>query len=139
MTMPTLETICQEIQDVVGAVSGVRVAPDVPLETNAIKDVTAFVYPGTGQLTESTDGIEEGRHTIHLQIITPRRHLRTDFARVIGLGDTVPRALLLSRTLSSSVLQIGEIRYTFGLVEFGGEGQLGWMFEVDVLASGTLS
>lgn len=138
MTLPSLVAICAAVQDVVGAVTGVRFAPDTPPEQSAISDVVGYCYPGTGSFTEITAGRAAGRHTLHLVILTPRRHLRTDYARIIGLGDTVPRALLSAGTMSGVVLQIDAIRYTFGQQEWGGQSEIGWMFELDTLSAGTL-
>jgi hypothetical protein len=114
-------------------------APDTPPETNAISDVVGYCYPGTGSFTEITAGRASGRHTLHLVILTPRRNLRTDYARVIGLGDTVPRALLTAGTLAGTTLQINEVRYTFGALEWGGQQEFGWLFELETLSAGTLA
>ena len=138
MTMSTLVQICAAVQDVVEHVTGIRFAPDVPPEQQAGADVSAYCWPGTGRTVEITDGQQEAHHTLHLFIITPQRNQRTDFARVISLGDTVPRALLNDPTLAGTVLQIDEIRYTFGQLEWSGGRDLGWQFDVDVLAGGTL-
>lgn len=139
MTLPTLVAICGAVQDVVAAVTGIRMAPDTPPEQSAISDVVGYCYPGTGSFTEITAGRASGRHTLHLVILTPRRHLRTDYARIVGLGDTVPRALLSAGTLAGTTLQINEVRYTFGALEWGGQQEFGWLFELDTLSVGTLA
>ena len=139
MTMPTLVQICTAVQDVVGALSGIRIAPDVPTEQTTGGDVTAFCYPGTGSVTVVTAGRMQAQHTLHLQIITPRRNLRTDWARIVGLGDTVPRALLGDLTLAGTVLHINTVDYTFGTLEWGGTNELGWSFTLAVLAAGTIT
>lgn len=139
MTLPTLVAICQAVQDVVGAVTGVRMAPDVPPEQGAGSDVSGYCYPGTGRFDQVTAGRGRGQHTLHLIILTPRRNLRTDYARIVGYGDTVPRALLGQHTLAGTVLNIDEIRYTFGALEWGGQQEFGWLFELDVLAVGGLT
>ncbi len=139
MTMPTLVQICAAVQDVVGVATGIRFAPDVPPEQQAGSDVSAYCWPGTGRTVEITKSEQEAHHTLHLYIITPQRNQRTDFARVIALGDTVPRALLNDTTLAGTVLQIDDIRYTFGKMEWSGGSDLGWLFEIDVLASGSLT
>jgi hypothetical protein len=128
MTLPTLVAICAAVQDVVGAVTGIRMAPDTPPEQSAISDVVGYCYPGTGAFTEITTGRASGRHTLH----------RTDYARIIGLGDTVPRALLNAGTLAGTTLQINEVRYTLGEMQWGGQAEFGWLFELDTLSAGTL-
>jgi hypothetical protein len=138
MTLPNLVAICAAVQDIVATVTGIRFAPDTPSEQTTISDVSGYCYPGTGRFTEITTGRASGQHTLHLVILTPRRHLRTDFARIIALGDTVPRALLSAGTLAGTALQINEIRYTFGALEWGGQQEFGWLFELDTLSAGTL-
>lgn len=139
MTMPTLSAIIAAVQDVTGAVTGIRFAPDVPPEQSVINGVMAVCYPAEGKFDEITSGRERGEHTLHLLIATPWRNLRTDWARIIGLGDTIPRALLAAGTLTSTVLQSNEIRYTFGPVEWGDQQMFGWIFYLDVLTVGSLS
>jgi hypothetical protein len=139
MTLPTLVAICAAVQDVVGAVTGIRMAPDTPPEDNAIGGISGYCYPGTGTFTQITAGRAQGLHTLHLVILTPRRHLRTDYARIVGLGDTVPRALLTAGTLAGTIIQTNGIRYTFGALEWGGQQEFGWLFELDVMAIGSLT
>lgn len=139
MTMPTLSQIIAAVQDVTGAVTGIRFAPDVPPEQSVINGVIAVCYPAAGMFREITSGREQGEHTLHLLIATPARNLRTDWARIIGLGDTVPRALLAGGTLTATVLQTNEITYTFGPVEWGDQQLFGWIFNLDVLTIGGLS
>lgn len=139
MTMPTLAQICAGVQDIVGALSGIRIAPDVPTEQTLSSDVTAFCYPNTGSFELITVGRERGDHVLHLYIITPRRNLRTDWARILGLGDTIPRALLGDMTLGGTTIHINSIRYTFGTLEWGGQQEFGWQFELDVSSVGSLT
>ena len=140
MTIATLSAICQAVQDVVGALTGIRMAPDIPADQTATADVTGFCYPGSGrfELADSGGhGIAE--HTLQLIVLTPRRNLRTDYARVIGLGDTVAKALLTDPTLNGTVLNIDRIGYTFGGLEWGGQSEFGWMFALDVRTAGSIT
>ena len=137
--MATLSAICAAIQAVVGELDGIRVAPDAPTEMSNIQDTTAFCYPHVGSIIEVTGGQLEADHTITMSIITPRRNMRTDWARIVGFGETVPRALLLDQTLGGVVMAISQIRYTFGEVQWAGQQELGWQFEIDVMAQGTTS
>ena len=139
MTLPTLVQICAGVQDIVGALTGIRIAPDVPADQSLGGDVTAFCYPSTGNFELITVGRERGNHVLHLNVITPRRALRTDWARIIGLGDTIPRALLGDMTLGNTVIHINSIRYTFGTLEWGGQQEIGWQFEIDVFGVGSLA
>lgn len=139
MTMPTLVAICAAVQDIVGALGGIRIAPDVPTDNNPIADVTAFCYPANGTFEIITAGREQGNHAIHLNVITPRRNLRTDWARVIALGDTIPRALLGDLTLSGTTLHIRSVAYTFGSLEWAGKTEMGWQFLIDVMTAGSLT
>jgi hypothetical protein len=139
MTMPTLVQICEGVQDIVGALAGIRIAPDVPTDQAVGGDVTAFCYPGIGTFELIAKGREKGTHTLHLYVITPRRNLRTDWARIIALGDTIPRALLGDVTLGGTTLHIAQIRYTYGQLEWGGQQELGWLFELEVFGAGSLA
>jgi hypothetical protein len=139
MTMSSLADICSAVQTIVLTVTGIRAAPDVPTETPNLMDAVSYCYPGTGTVTTKTPGRQDGEHTLHLTIITPRRNLRTDWARIIGFGDTVPRALLNDNSLGGTVMDINEIRYTFGAMEWAGQSELGWLFEIDVQETGSLS
>lgn len=138
-TMPTLAQSCAAVQDVAGAVTGIRSAPDIPPEQIPDGSVIAIAFPGPGEVTEITLNRTSGEHTIHLMVCTARKHLRTDWARVIALGDTVPRALFAAGTLNSTVLQVLAVRYTFGDMEWGGQQLFGWLFEIDVLGVGGLT
>jgi len=140
MTMNTLPTIIAAVQDYVSAVSGVRVAPDVPPEQTAGGGVFAFVYPANGTFSViAAGGREQGLHTLHLMLGTPRAHMRSDWARVIEIGDTVARALLNAGTMSGQIIDVSDLRYTFGDLEWGGQQLFGWMFEIDVRLTGALS
>lgn len=139
MTLPTLAAIMAGMQDVVGAVGGIRFSPDVPPEQLPGGDVWGLVYPAAGTFEEVTAGRATGSHTLHLMIATPLRNLRTDWGRVIGLGDPVARALLAAGTLGGTALHANALRYTFGSIEWGGSQLFGWRFEVDVLAAGSLT
>lgn len=137
MTMSTLGAIVAAVQDVVGAVSGVRFAPDVPPD-GWPSGVCSLVYPAIGTFTEITAGRESAEHTLHCLVATARANLRSDWATVIGLGDSVPAALLKNATLSGVVLHDREIRYTFGELEWAGQQLFGWRFEIDVSLTGSL-
>jgi hypothetical protein len=115
-------------------------APDVPAEQTATADVMGFCYPGSGRFVlADAGGRGLAEHTLHLIILTPRRHLRTDYARVIGLGDAVAKALLTAPTLAGTVLNIDRIGYTFGGLEWGGQQEFGWMFALDVTTAGSIT
>jgi hypothetical protein len=140
MTMNTLPTIIAAVQDYVGAVSGVRMAPDVPTEQLPAGGVYAYVYPASGTFSViAAGGREQGEHTLHLMLGTPRANMRTDWARVVALGDTVARALLVAGTMSGQIIDVQEVRYTFGDLEWGGQQLFGWMMELDVRLTGALS
>ena len=140
MTMNTVATIIAAVQDVVAAVTGIRTAPDIPPDQIAGGGVVALVYPASGRFRViASPDREEGLHTLHLMLATPYANMRTDWARIIGLGDTVPRALLNAGTMTATIIQINECRYTFGQLEWGGQQMFGWMFEIDVLLTGALT
>lgn len=140
MSMPTLPTLIAAVQDYVGVVTGIRTAPDAPPDQIAGGGVCALVYPASGAIRDlAAGGLLEGQHTLHLMLATPRVNLRSDWARVIALGDTVTRALLGANTMSGVLVMITECRYTFGDLEWGGQQLFGWLFELDTLLAGSAS
>jgi hypothetical protein len=140
MTLATLATIIAGIQDEVLTLSDIRLAPDVPPEQIAGGGVFAVVYPASGRFEQTTsDDRGQGEHTLHLMVATPQVNLRSDWARIIGFGTTVPNAILHGATLGGAILQSNQIRYTFGPLEWGGQQMFGWLFEIDVLTVGLIT
>jgi len=72
-------------------------------------------------------------------IATPYANLRSDYKRVIALGDTVPLALESEGTISGLIVQIDQERYTFGRTEWGGQDYFGYVWELDVRVTGSMS
>lgn len=138
MSLTTLDTIVAAVQDLVGALEGVRMAPDIPPEQIAGGSVWAAVYPANGTITGISAGRQQGEHTLHIMVATAERNLRSDWARIISYGTTVPNAILGSSTLGGAVLQANTLRYSFGQIEWGGQQMIGWTFEADILTTGSI-
>jgi len=139
MSMPTLAEVVAAIQDVAGAVTGIQSAPDTPPDQIPGAGAIAICFPAGGTVQEVTAGRLRGDHILHLMVATPARNLRTDWDRMIGFGDTIPKAILAGGTLSATVLQTTEIPYTFGPMEWAGQQYFGWIFELKVITAGTLA
>jgi hypothetical protein len=140
MTIVTLTTLRQAVQDVVGGITGIRMAPDEPDEAVPISDVTGYCSARAGHYEQTTsDGIVEATHQLHLDILTPRRHYRTDNARLKNLIDTVALVLLGDTTLGGLVLDMALTDYTYGTLPWGGQDMLAWQFELTVRVTGTVT
>ncbi len=136
MSMTTVAQVIEAVQTVVTGVTGVRFAAFTPPDQVAISGVSAICYPAAGRWTEVTAGRMTGEHTLHLLIGTPLRNLRSDWLRVIGMGDGVAHALLTAGTLAGVIVQTNDIPYTFGPVDWAGEQLFGWLFELSILTIG---
>ena len=98
------------------------------------------VYPASGRFEQTTsDSRAQAYHTLHLMVATPQTNLRSDWARIINLGTTVPNVLLHGGTLGGAILESEQVRYTFGPLEWGGQQMFGWLFEIDVLVVGAIT
>jgi len=137
VTLSTISAIVGALQGIIDDVSGIRVAPTVPPEQLAGSGVFAILTPASGRYHMIAPGRYEVNHTFHLMIATPYANLRTDYARVLALGDTIPKALEGAGTISGMIVQIDEERYTFGRTEWGGQDYFGYVWELDVRATGT--
>lgn len=135
--MTTVAGLCEIVKGIGVATAGVTPSPTrSPREQVPSGGVFIECYPVRGEFAEVTRGRLKGEHTLHLMAATPLKHMRTDWERVIGLGDTLSAALLAA-DLPDVLTQT--VRYTCGELEFGGQELFGWLFEIDVTTRGALS
>lgn len=131
----TRVAVVQAIQDVVGALAGIREAPDYPPEQiNA--PLQAVCYAANGTFREASlaaPGCYEVKpQTYVLLLYLPLKDLPRDMERLLPYVDSIPVALLATKTLSGAVTAINDIRYTFVSGEWGGILMRGYRFEIDV-------
>lgn len=121
------------IQDVVGALSGIRYAPDNPTDLAAQADPIAICMAGTG-LIDYADGLTiYNPITLRLWVTVAHKDTPRNDAAVIGYGDSVPQALWQSIDLAGTVDSIEAIRIVgYGPWTVAGLQRFGWAFEIDV-------
>jgi hypothetical protein len=118
------------IQDTVGAVTGIRVAPDYAPDNLSIFPASV-VYPRTGTIDSGPAGNMKALHNFVIEIHVDRMNLQKDLARVIPFGDSIPEALLDDPTIDGTISTFGVIDYTFGPMTWGDIPTIGWRFVVN--------
>ena len=129
--MATLQQVIDQIQDAVGALSGIRAAPDEPPES-------LNVYPFA--LAYSRDGFHEqrqgkmvGTHNIVVELHVARKDLARDIATAMGYAKSVPDAIFAAQEDGSiaGASWLGRISYTFGPMAWAEQPTIGFRFVVE--------
>lgn len=115
------------VQDVVGAITGIRGAPDTPPDQINVFPFSV-AYPTNGSWRRTRPGTREGVQKIAVEIHFSRTGLARDVAEALPFGDTVAEALLGNLTLAGTVFDLNSIDWTFGPMKWGGIDTLGWRF-----------
>ena len=118
--MGTLVQAIAALQDLTGALTGVREAPDYP--PGAIGVTPVFIaVPGSGEYTGLNQTLAKNRHVIALQLWVSRNDLARDVKELAPYIDTVSNMLLKNVTLTNTVETIVmPITYSVGPRESGG-------------------
>lgn len=119
--------IVQAVMDIVGAVPGIREAPDYPPEQ--LNDFPfAVAFPGEGTHQYGVAGERRFIGNVILEVHVSRIDLPAAVENSIGFGDTVPNALMNNVTLNGKVDTFESIMQTFGVLNWGDAQTLGWRF-----------
>ena len=130
----SLLTIIQAVQDITGAITGVRQAPDYPPNKVSTFPI-AVCYAASGSWTENPIDCITGDHIIRLELIWARRDIERLVESALPYGDSVATALLQNRTLNNTVSYIASIDYAFGVPQAGpyaGLDVIGWSWAIHV-------
>jgi hypothetical protein len=138
--MATLQAFVDQVQDAVGALSGIRGAPDEPPEQiAAFPFAVAYVRDGS---YEEKQGTLLGNHTVVVELHVARKDLARDVAAAMGYAKSIPNAIYDARrdgSLTSSS-HLGRISYTFGPMNWAELATLGFRFVIeDVRTEDTIS
>jgi hypothetical protein len=125
-----LQDAIAKIQSLVGAVSGIRAAPEYLPESINIFPY-AVCYAGSGSYDFAPAGVMKGLHNIILEIHVARKDLPRDTEKVMDYADSIPLAIMHDPTLSATVSTIGRISYTFGGMQYGDQLTLGFRFTLE--------
>lgn len=138
--MATLQDAIDQIQAVVGAVSGIRKAPDEPPD-QLNEFPFAVCMAASGSFRVGPPEIMQGVHTLVLEVHVARRDLTRDIQRLMPFAKSVPAAILAAYAAGTltAVQVIGGIRYELGALGWGGFETLGLRFWIeDVKTQDTL-
>ena len=127
--MATIQDAIEGIQDLVGAVSGIREAPDYAPEGIRIFPF-AVAYASAGSFEFGVAGEMKGLHDIAVEIHVARKNMRTALKTAMGFSDAVPAAIMADPTLGGDVDTFGSISYTFGAMNYGEMQTIGFRFIV---------
>jgi hypothetical protein len=127
----TLTDAIEQVQAIVGAISGIKRAPHYPPDKMS-EFPFAIAFPASGTFTADAGGVKRGLHRITLEIHTQRKNLARDVAAVIDYGESVSSALLNNLRLNNTVDTINQIAYEFGPLGYDTVVTLGYTFTIDV-------
>ena len=131
--MATLQAVIDQIQDEIGALSGIRAAPHEPPESmSAYPFAVAFVKSGNWTLGKPA-GCMTGLHDIVVELHIARKDLARDYAAAMAYAKSVPNAIgsawLVDVTMTS-LDAIGSIAYEFGQMSWAGIDTIGWRWTI---------
>lgn len=130
--MATLQQAIDRLQELVGAIDGIREAPDEPPENIAVFPF-AVAYASGGRWESVSSGWAIAYHTITLELHVSRRDLPRDVQKAMAYSESVIVALYNDPTLDGTVELINEpIAYTFGPLGWGNTETLGFSFSIPV-------
>jgi hypothetical protein len=122
-----------KIQDIIGAVTGIRAAPDYAPDSVKVYP-TAIVLPGSGTYELNTTGEMKALHNPEAFIFVGGS---TDLPKVLEaaypVGDAVAKALLADTSLGATADTFASLAYVFGPIVWGGMEHIGWTFTINEL------
>lgn len=132
--MATLQGAIDQIQAVVGAVSGIKAAPDEPPDQINFFPF-AVCYARTGRYSIGPPDTMHGIHVLWLEIHVARGadRLDNDVAKAMAFAKSVPDAIFgayKAGTLTALEVIQG-ISYEFGPLDWGGAPTLGFRFIIE--------
>ena len=134
--MATLQAIIDEIQDQVGAISGIRGAPDEPPDSiNAFPFAVCFV--DTGEYLIGPPQVMTGLHTIIVELHVARKDLERDVQRAMVYAKSIPNAIFAAHAASTftAFQTLTTITYEFGPLDWGDLQTIGFRFRLEGVKS----
>ena len=116
------------VQDAVGAVSGIRKAPDNPPDTFNVFPCAAC-YPHTGYY--DVDLMKTAHHDLRLLILVARKDMDRDVKKTVPYGDSIRDALWDAHRTDRTIDITGRVSYGYGDVTWGGLLCVGWAFTIE--------
>ena len=134
--MATLQEAIDEIQDQIGAISGIRGAPDEPPDSiNAFPFAVAYVE--SGEYYIGPPQVMTGLHTVVVESHVARKDLERDVARAMPYAKAIPNAIFAALTNSTftAFQTLGAIAYEFGPLDWGDVQTIGFRFRLEGVKS----
>lgn len=137
--MGTLVQAIAALQDLTGALTGVREAPDYPTGSIGVTPIFLAV-PSSGEYTGLNSLLAKNRHVIALQLWVSRKDLARDVKLLTPYIDTVSNMLLANVTLGGTIETIiMPITYTVGAREYGSATYLVCEWQITVKQENTIT
>lgn len=116
--MATLQQAIDQIQDIIGAMSDIRAAPDEPPE-RMNRYPFAVCYAGDGVYALAPPDTMTGLHNIILELHVARKNLPRDVSTAMGFAKSIPNAIFKGWTDGniSAIQTFEQISYAFGVLE----------------------
>ena len=134
--MATLQEIIDEIQDQVGAISGIRGAPDEPPDSiHAFPFAVAYVDGGEYHI--GPPQVMTGLHTVIVELHVARKDLERDVARAMPYAKAIPNAIFSAHTDATftAFQTLERITYEFGPLDWSGLQTIGFRFRLEGVKS----
>ncbi|MBT7070744.1 MAG: hypothetical protein HN975_07640 [Anaerolineae bacterium] len=126
----TLQAAVEQVQDLMGAVSGVKSAPDYPPE-NINEYPFVVAYMGGGEIVFDTPSAYKGLHTIIIELHIARKDLPNDIEIAAPYVDSIPAALMADATLAGTVNLFDNITYEFTEMLWDAVETIGFRFSIN--------
>jgi hypothetical protein len=127
----TLVAAVTAVQTVARGLTGIKQAPTNAPESSAMFPF-AVCYARTGTETPQSKGWSVSLHTLVCELHCSRQILPLAIAQALPLYEAFAAAILADPTLGGAVQATNQLRYTFGVMEYGGVPTIGYRVELDV-------
>lgn len=125
-----LQAAIAAIQAVMRGMTGIRYAPDYPLDAINVYPY-AVCFAGSGEWRQEPALWKKGLHTITLQVHWARKDLPRDVGKAMLFAESIPNAIMKDPTLAGTVdTVLDPISYTFGVLSWGGTENIGFEFKI---------
>ncbi|MCP3909229.1 MAG: hypothetical protein GY712_14590 [Oceanicoccus sp.] len=126
----TLQAAIEDVQATIGAISGIKAAPNyAPEKINEYPFSVA--YMGGGLIDFDTPSATKGLHIIVIELHVARKDLPNDISIVAPFIDSIPAALMADPTLGGTVGLFENITYEFTPMQWDAVETIGYRFFIN--------
>lgn len=127
----TIEAAITNLQSKLLGLSGMKSAPDkVPEGTGPFP--FGVSYERKGELSSHSAAFGDELVTLFSEIHVSRAMLSAAIVQAMSFRDPFLKAVINDPTLGGSIATIRDVRWSFGVLQWGGVETLGYRFEIDV-------